>query len=303
MLMLRHSAWCVWTKRCKISSSLNVSLCLIILNTRLPALLQPHGLPGLSRCPNISGSRPQVWRGVPGVSLGGLGSWHHARVVSTAERGPPSRQLPPYNDQQARQETGSRKKKAGHPVHLDQCVKHDITDASLVNEKYQIWGRKKRKENAVALLLTHLSSHTFLSTFLLCVCLCVCVCVLFSLCLSVHLFSQFAFSALTLTPFSRLLHHRRHQILPSSVREERRKRNTRSFIWIYTSNTLTQFRQKKNKSTNIVMRKQTETRHKLEHTHTNTPPRHTAHTDRQTHKETANTKHSAARSLLYAEIF
>lgn len=33
------------------------------------------------------------------------------------------------------------------------------------------------------------------------------------------------------------------------------------------------------------------------------PPRHTPHTDRQTHKETANTKHSTARSLLYAEIF
>lgn len=36
------------------------------------------------------------------------------------------------NDQQARQETGNRMKKAGHPVLLDQRAKHDITNASLI---------------------------------------------------------------------------------------------------------------------------------------------------------------------------
>lgn len=45
------------------------------------------------------------------------------------------------NDQQARQETGNRMKKAGHPVHLDQCVKHDITKASLFNKEYLIRGQ------------------------------------------------------------------------------------------------------------------------------------------------------------------
>lgn len=43
-----------------------------------------------------------------------------------------------------------------------------------------------------------------------------------SFCLA-HPFTQLAFSTLTLTPFSRLLHHPRHQIRPSSEREERRK--------------------------------------------------------------------------------
>lgn len=41
-----------------------------------------------------------------------------------------------HNGQQAGQETGNRKKKAGHPVHLDQCVKHDITTALLCNKGY-----------------------------------------------------------------------------------------------------------------------------------------------------------------------
>lgn len=41
-----------------------------------------------------------------------------------------------HNDPQAGQETGNRKKKkAGHPVHLDQLVEHDITKASLFNEE------------------------------------------------------------------------------------------------------------------------------------------------------------------------
>lgn len=46
-----------------------------------------------------------------------------------------------HNDPQAGQETGNRKKKAGHPVHLDQCVKRDITKASLFNEEYLIGGQ------------------------------------------------------------------------------------------------------------------------------------------------------------------
>lgn len=37
-----------------------------------------------------------------------------------------------HSDPQAGQETGNRKKKAGHPVHLDQRVKHDITKSSLI---------------------------------------------------------------------------------------------------------------------------------------------------------------------------
>lgn len=59
-------------KKSNLYSTLNVSLCLIIQSPLLPALLQHSRLPGLSPCPNIPGSRPQVWWGVLGVSLGGL---------------------------------------------------------------------------------------------------------------------------------------------------------------------------------------------------------------------------------------
>lgn len=40
-----------------------------------------------------------------------------------------------HSDPQAGQETGNRKKKAGHPVHLDLCVGRDITKASPINEE------------------------------------------------------------------------------------------------------------------------------------------------------------------------
>lgn len=59
-----------------------------------------------------------------------------------------------HNDQWARQETGNRKKKAGHPVHLDKHVKHDITKASLL---------KGRIPDQMTLFLARLSSNAFLS--------------------------------------------------------------------------------------------------------------------------------------------
>lgn len=41
-----------------------------------------------------------------------------------------------HNAPHAKQETGNRKKKAGHPVHLDQSVKPDMTKALLFNREY-----------------------------------------------------------------------------------------------------------------------------------------------------------------------
>lgn len=112
-----------------------------------------------------------------------------------------------------------------------------------------------------------------------------------------HPFTQFAFSAFTLTLFSRLLHHPRHQIRPSSEREERRKRNTRIFIWIYTSNNLTKLRQKKKTKTEKKER-EAQTFHrsnrqkrgtKLNHTHTHTrvrlPDTQLTLTDKHTKKQ------------------
>lgn len=80
-LILTFKSWGIWPdlnhlmfrqRTPKLCPTLNVSLCLIIQSPLFPALLQPSRLPGVSPCPNISGSRPQVWRGVLGVSLGGL---------------------------------------------------------------------------------------------------------------------------------------------------------------------------------------------------------------------------------------
>ena len=73
------------------------------------------------------GSRPQVWWGVLSVSLGGLQltiwlcgqrRWSADHPVGSCCHTTP----------QAR--AGNRKKKAGHPVHLDQRAKRDITKAS-----------------------------------------------------------------------------------------------------------------------------------------------------------------------------
>lgn len=122
----------------------------------------------------------------------------------------------------AGQEAGNRKKKAGHPVHLDQCVK-SVTSrgASRFNAEYLIRGQTRCR--------SALKSPPRLKRVSICVfspCVCVCVC------LSVHLSSQFAFSALTLTLFSSLLHHPRHQILPSfsARRIKEKERNTRISI-------------------------------------------------------------------------
>lgn len=97
-----------------------------------------------------------------------------------------------------------------------------------------------------------------------------------------HPFTQLAFS--TLTPFSRLLHHPRHQIQPSSEREERRTgKYTHFHLNIHQQQPHKKTRDEKRKqkqkhrkkterSANISPRKQTETRHKVENTLTH---RHT----------------------------
>lgn len=148
------------------------------------------------------------------------------------------------NDQQGKQETGNRMKKAGHPVHLDQRVKHDITKASLFNIEYLIGGQNVCR---FAWLTT---THTYIY-----------FCLYFSLCVYLifhaHLSSHFAFPAphidtvLQTAPSSTTS----NPTLFSARRKEKEKNNKHLYLNTHISDSRTKLRQKKRKgkelSTNI----------------------------------------------------
>lgn len=156
--------------------------------------------------PNISGRRPQAWQGALGVSLGGLRlmiwlcgrqCWAKTTQQATAFE----------MTNRPGQETGNRKKEAGRPVHLVQWPlsitslrHHSVTKVSW-SQASRSFCSALHSTSAVFILCLHSLSASF------------------CLSLSMHLSSQFVFSAFTLTLFSRLLHRPRHQILPSSVWE------------------------------------------------------------------------------------
>lgn len=125
--------------------------------------------------------------------------------------------------------------------------------------------------------------------------------------LTLDSFCLFASLALVLTLFSRLLHHPTHQIRLSSV-QKKEKKHTHLYLNTHQQqphNTTTLPRKwgekkknnKKQRSTNIPTRRQTDTRHKAERRHTRT---HLPDTQRKlTDKHTKRWAQSTAQPEVY----
>lgn len=194
------------------------------------------------------------------------------------------------NDQQGKQETGNRMKKAGYPVHLDQRVKHDITKASLFNKEYLIGGQNVCR--FAWLTTTH--TYIFLS-------------ILFTLphfsCVSVFSLRLSSPSYWHCFADCSIIHDIKSYPLQCEKKGEREKQQASLFEYTHISDSLTKPRQKKEKKKEF----EHEQSHKHKtwnlnmSKHSHTPPRCT--TDRQTRREPANTEHRTARSRFYAEIF
>lgn len=131
-----------------------------------------------------------------GVSLGGLQLtiWlcgQHCRAKTTQQA---AAAIEP-NRPGRKQETGRRRQDI-----LFISVEHDITIASRLNEENLTRGQILCRSTLESPKLKYISIYVLsLNVWFLS-----------------HLSPQFAFSALTLTLFSRVLHHPRHQVLPSS---------------------------------------------------------------------------------------
>ena len=188
-----------------------------------------------------------------------------------------------HNGQQAGQETGNRKKKAGHPVHLDRFVKNDITKASLFNEEYLSAGQIYCHS---ALEPKYISN----CVFSLWVSFSVSLASVFSVCL---------FSPHTDTVFQTAPSSKTSNPTLFSVRIKEEKKHTHSHLNKHQQQPH-KTQTKKHKSTNISTRKQTETTHKLEcthaHTHTHLPDTQHILTDKHTKKQQTQ---SPAQSELY----
>lgn len=130
--------------------------------------------------------------------------------------------------------------------------------------------------------------------------------VFLSLCFCASIFPVCLFSTHTDTVFQTAPSSKTSNPTLFSVRIKEKKKYTHFHLNIHQRQPhKTQTKKKKAQKKAQTFRRANRRRQgtKVERTHTHTSPRHTAHTDRQTHKETANTKHSTARSLFYAEIF
>lgn len=177
------------------------------------------------------------------------------------------------NDQQCRQETGNRMKKAGHPVHLDRAAKDDIMKASLFHKAHLSRGRK------VLLLSSYLTSNApqFVSVFIS---------------ISVSLISP---SHCHCFPDCSIIPDIKSFSLQREKKGETEKTTTRILIWIYTTNNLTKTKTKKKQNKKAKTFGCTNTRRQdaksnaclRRHTYT--------HTDWQTN-ETQNSKHKAQHS-------